>query len=252
MIKKLIEYLIRRKPSSPSGGNGIGAKSVAKGGALVTAASLLALPVIVMWEGTELTAYKDIVGVWTICSGETQNVYKGQTMTAQQCEELTFKRVSEFAQGIDDMVDVPMSAQYHAALTSWAYNVGLDAAKRSTLIRKLNEGDAARLEAEQNKAGADTAINQAVSTEKHAAKVEQSANAKLSKLAQSRGVEGSTASLRTVWKGELIDRAALDLESLRQHLPESALQQAINSYVRAGGRTLKGAKIYEHSESVIR
>lgn len=114
-------------------------KKVCMGGAFI--ASLVATPFIVQWEGTKNEAYQDIVGVWTICSGETQNVYEGMVLSDRECRNLTEWRVLEFAQGIDDMVNVPMSAQYHAALTSWAYNVGLGAAQRSTLIRRLNMGD---------------------------------------------------------------------------------------------------------------
>lgn len=130
--------------------------------------------------------------------------------------------------------------------------------RREEEARKLREEaerqaeEAARLEAEQKANSADESWNKAINTDSHATRVQQSAGDKLAKLAQSRGSEGSMASLRTVWKGELVDRAALDLEALRQHLPQDALQQAINSFVKAGGRELKGARIFEHSESVVR
>lgn len=101
----------------------------------------IAMPLIITWEGSENTAYKDIVGVWTICSGETQNVYEGQYMSDAECAKLTEKRVREFAIDIDDIVTVPMSPELHASLTLWSYNVGINAARRSTLVRKLNAGD---------------------------------------------------------------------------------------------------------------
>lgn len=104
-------------------------------------ASLIATPFIIKWEGEKNWAYQDIVGVWTICSGETRNVYRGMYRTDKECEQMTRDAVFEFAEGIDNLVTVPMTPQYHAALTSWAYNVGLGAAANSTLIRKLNRGD---------------------------------------------------------------------------------------------------------------
>ena len=104
-------------------------------------ATLIATPFIVRWEGQENAAYQDIVGVWTICSGETQNVYKGQYLTDSECAALTQERVREFAEWIDDHVSVELQPETHAALTSWVYNVGKGAASRSTLLRKLNNGD---------------------------------------------------------------------------------------------------------------
>lgn len=48
---------VRRKPAQAAG---------AAGGAAVLA---LAASSIAGWEGRELRAYRDIVGVWTICQG---------------------------------------------------------------------------------------------------------------------------------------------------------------------------------------
>jgi len=115
-------------------------KNKCLGGALL--ATLIATPFIIKKEGKENLAYWDAFGsVWTICSGETKNVYEGQYLTDEQCHDMTQKRVLEFARGVDSLVSVPMTAKYHAALTSWAYNVGLGAAGRSTLIKKLNNSD---------------------------------------------------------------------------------------------------------------
>lgn len=114
-------------------------KQVCLGGSVI--AALIATPFIVKWEGEKNLAYQDIVGVWTICSGETRNVYRGMYKTDSECEELTRNAVQKFSDGIDNLVIVPMTPQYHAALTSWSYNVGLGAAANSTLIRKLNQGD---------------------------------------------------------------------------------------------------------------
>ena len=108
---------------------------------------------------------------------------------------------------------------------------------------------AAAAEAAKMPIHAEKQMDAAVATEQQASRLEQKATGKIGVTA--RGMEAS-ASLRTVWKGELVDRAALDLEALRQHLPADAIQQAINSFVRAGGRELRGAKIWEHTESVVR
>ena len=98
----------------------------------------LAVPLTSKWEGRSLTPYQDIVGVWTICDGETLNVRQDGVATHQECDTQTKKRVTEFATAIDEIVTVPLSPKTHAALTVWSYNVGLASAKRSTLIRKIN------------------------------------------------------------------------------------------------------------------
>lgn len=97
----------------------------------------------------------------------------------------------------------------------------------------------------------DSAMAQAAITEQNANKLALSATAKPAALASVRSI-GGTASLRTEWKSEITDRATLDLEALRQHIPAAALQQAVDSYVRAGGRVLAGAIIKEVSSAVVR
>ena len=85
-----------------------------------------------------------------------------------------------------------------------------------------------------------------------AEKAKKAAEAKPAELSRSRGDYGATASLRAEWIGELVDRASLDLETIRPHLPEDAINKAIRSFVRAGGRELRGAKIYERQHTVVR
>lgn len=53
--------------------------------ALAGAAFSAALAGLISLEGMELTAYKDIVGVPTICAGTTRGVKMGDTKTAEQC-----------------------------------------------------------------------------------------------------------------------------------------------------------------------
>jgi lysozyme len=110
------------------------------GGALVGVVAI-AGPFIQGWEGRSLTAYLDPVGIATICDGETEGVYLGQVKTHQECDEMTKRRITEFAEQVDDLVKVKMPESRHAALTSFAYNVGITNFKRSTLLRKLNAGD---------------------------------------------------------------------------------------------------------------
>lgn len=102
---------------------------------------LLITPFIQGFEGRRLNAYLDPVGIATICDGETEGVFLGQVKTHQECDEMTQARVTEFAEIVDREVTVRISLEIHAALTSFIYNVGEGNFKRSTLLRKLNNGD---------------------------------------------------------------------------------------------------------------
>ena len=86
----------------------------------------------------------------------------------------------------------------------------------------------------------------------YADKLEASAAAPTAQLAQVKTETGASASLRTRWVGEVTSRAELDLNALRFHLPAAALQTAINAFIAAGGRELKGAKIHQVSEAAVR
>lgn len=94
-------------------------------------------------EGCRLSAYQDVAGVWTIGYGDTgPSVRPGTEISQQEADSRLATRVQkEFGPAVDRMVRVPLEPHQRAALVSWAYNIGLGAAQRSTLIRKLNEGD---------------------------------------------------------------------------------------------------------------
>ena len=83
-----------------------------------------------------------------------------------------------------------------------------------------------------------------------AAKAKKKAEAIAADLSRTRSEKGSVMSLRTTWLHDGLDRATVDLEALRQHIPEKGLDQAMRSFIAAGGREIKGARIYEHTETV--
>lgn len=93
------------------------------------------------WEGLRTEAYRDIVGVPTICYGETKGVRLGDKKTKAECNAMLLERLAEFEDGLDRCLVVPVPDKTKVAFVSWAYNVGLGAACRSTLVRKANAGD---------------------------------------------------------------------------------------------------------------
>lgn len=93
------------------------------------------------WEGLETKAYRDVIGVWTVCYGETKGVQPGDEHTKAECDEMLGVELARYEAAIDKclMAKVPTGAKI--AFLSWAYNVGPGAACRSTLMRKANLGD---------------------------------------------------------------------------------------------------------------
>ncbi|PNK67546.1 lysozyme [Hafnia paralvei] len=113
------------------------------------------------FEGCRLTAYQDSVGVWTIGYGWTQPVDgkpvgKGMTITQQKADDLLKQGVIQYEAGVHGLVTVQLNQNQYDALVDFAYNLGVNALKGSTLLKKLNAGDyagAANEFTKWNKAG---------------------------------------------------------------------------------------------------
>lgn len=106
----------------------------------ITAITVAAAAFIQPWEGRELRAYRDIVGVLTICDGDTQNVRPGQVATHAECDQRLWSRVREFERDVGECLtrDVPQSVE--VSLVELAYNVGSRPVCTSTMMRLANAG----------------------------------------------------------------------------------------------------------------
>lgn len=113
---------------------------VLAGGSVAVVA--LAAPVVMHWEGLENDPYKDIVGVTTVCYGETKGVEQ-RRYTDAECAEMLMRRLHGFEAEVGRCVPAEAPVHVKAAVLSWAYNVGSEAACNSTLMRKLQAGDIA-------------------------------------------------------------------------------------------------------------
>lgn len=125
-------------PVAPKPGMSKGAKGAVAGS---TALMALAIGVIGGWEGLELKSYRDIVGVWTICYGETNGVGPGQTSTKAECDTQLARQIGAYEARLDKCLTATVPGKAKVAFVSWAYNVGTGAACSSTLVRKANAGD---------------------------------------------------------------------------------------------------------------
>ena len=108
--------------------------------------SLFGIDLICGFEGLRLKAYDDGVGVWTIGFGTTIypngiRVKKGDICTEAQAKAYMAHDLKKFESAVNNAVTVPLNQNQFDALVSLAYNIGTNAFKNSTLVKKLNAGD---------------------------------------------------------------------------------------------------------------
>lgn len=110
----------------------------------VTALGLLVVASTGMEEGLRLYVYRDVVGVYTYCYGETKGAKAlvGHRFTKDECDVLFIDRLIEFEQDMRSCVnrpdDIPDKA--YVAYLDTAYNIGAGAWCRSSMVRDLNAG----------------------------------------------------------------------------------------------------------------
>ncbi len=93
------------------------------------------------FEGLRQTAYRDVVQIPTICYGETRGVKMGDTKTKAECDSMLANRLLEFNDGVNSCVTVDLPDSRRVAFVSLAYNIGTTAFCKSTVVRKINQGD---------------------------------------------------------------------------------------------------------------
>lgn len=97
--------------------------------------------IIKKWEGLRLKAYLCPAGVPTIGYGHTYNVKMGQTISVAQAELFLDHDYQDAEEQVLSLVKVPLTENQLGALTSFVFNLGAGNLSRSTLLRKLNQGD---------------------------------------------------------------------------------------------------------------
>ena len=154
-------------------------------------------------------------------------------------------------------------ADVERRLTLYQREVAEAERRRREEIARREREEAERLarEAAEAEAAAQTEVDvdEAISAdalaqqrEADAIAARKAAEAKPAELSRQRSDYGAVASLRRFWDMEGLDRDALDLSTLRPFLPLDALEKAVRGFIRAGGRELKGVRIFENTATSVR
>lgn len=93
-------------------------------------------------EGLRLEAYLPTPNdVWTIGYGHTKTAKPGMRITKAGAESLLLHDLQWVEGTIAKYVKVPLNQNQYDALSSFIYNVGATAFKKSTMLKLLNKGD---------------------------------------------------------------------------------------------------------------
>jgi lysozyme len=106
--------------------------------------SKLGIELIKHYEGFRSRAYKCPAGVVTIGYGTTyypsgQRVKITDEITEQKAEELLLQNLVSYEKEVDVMTTDDITQSQFDALVSFAYNLGSNALKGSTLLKKVNK-----------------------------------------------------------------------------------------------------------------
>jgi lysozyme len=94
-----------------------------------------------LWEGTKYYAYKDIVGVPTVCMGYTgTGIIFGRKYSQAECNAFLKQELIHHSTGLLKCINKPLKENEYNAYTLFTYNVGIAGACSSRAIRLFNEG----------------------------------------------------------------------------------------------------------------
>ena len=101
------------------------------------------LALVKRYEGLRLEAYRCPAKILTIGYGHTgSDVREGMVITEEQAEALLRKDIARFETGVEAILGgARANSDQFSALVSFAFNLGLQALLKSTLLKKHKAGD---------------------------------------------------------------------------------------------------------------
>ncbi len=134
ILKKRTRYVlkeikeIKARPTPPS----VAEKGISARG----------LDMIRKHEGLRLKAYMPTPNdVPTIGYGHTKGVKMGDVITEAQAIQFLKEDIAWVERAIDRYVKVPLNQNQYDALASWVFNLGATNFLKSTMLKRLNEGN---------------------------------------------------------------------------------------------------------------
>ena len=111
----------------------------------LTVAGTLAVQTVGGFEGLKLYAYRDVIGVWTACYGETAGIRPGMKFDKATCDNLLVDSLVRHEKGMRACLKAPdaLPVKVYVADLSLAYNVGIGAFCKSSIATLQNAGQIA-------------------------------------------------------------------------------------------------------------
>ena len=103
------------------------------------------LALVKEFEGLRLKAYKCPALVWTIGYGHTSSagapiVTSDLEITRDEAEEVLKRDMGQYEDGVRKLVTIGITQGQFDALVDFAYNAGVGALQKSTLLKRVNAG----------------------------------------------------------------------------------------------------------------
>lgn len=108
-----------------------------------TAIVAVVVTAVTGFEAVRLVAYRDPVGIPTICMGSIKGVRMGMTKTLAECQALLTEELVEHEIGMRACLKNPdtLTDGAYGAMVSFTYNVGTGAFCKSTAAKLINAGN---------------------------------------------------------------------------------------------------------------
>jgi lysozyme len=92
------------------------------------------------FEGLRRRAARLPDGGWTIGYGHTRSAREGAVVSPEDAEALLYYDLTEVAEKVEAWTFTPLNQNQFEALTALAFNIGLENFRRSTVLKRVNEG----------------------------------------------------------------------------------------------------------------